>query len=145
MMGLTSKLFNMCLEWMSIAFAGCEGYLLWSYDYCFLKVIFMNPFISWRVITGILRLKVPETSSGPGMRLDCIHVCLHQSTTSDFMNASVSHPTQYFSSEQWEHMLHQKRSIVPLQKIELIKISHFPTWTINTSINSIFMSIMWHF
>jgi len=29
-------------------------------------------------------------------------------------------PTQYFSSEQWEHMLHQKRSIVPLQKIELI-------------------------
>jgi len=55
---------------MSIALAGCEGYLLWSYGYWFFKVIFMNPFISWGVITGIL--KVPETSSGQGMRPDCM-------------------------------------------------------------------------
>jgi len=37
-MTLISKLI-MCLEWMSITFTGCEGYLLWSYGYWFFKVI----------------------------------------------------------------------------------------------------------
>ena len=112
-MALTSKLF-MCLEWMSIAFAGCEGYLLWSYDYCFFKVLFMNPFISWGVNTGILRLKVPETSSGPGVRPDCMSTSKYYTKFYEWLSLTP-HSVFFLNSGNTSSI-----SIVPLQEIELI-------------------------